>query len=91
MRGGDSEQSNRLYPEFVTNPVGYFTLSAIKDGQCTGCDLWGVNLEDADLSSANLRGANLKDSDLRNANLEGANLEGATMKGANTETKRTCR
>jgi len=78
-------------PEFVTNPVRHFTLSAIKDGQCTGCDLWGVNLEDADLSSANLRGANLKDSDLRNANLEGANLEGATMKGANTETKRTCR
>ena len=66
-------------------------LKKIKDGQCPGCDLWGVNLEDADLSSANLRGANLKDSDLRNANLEGANLEGATMKGANTETKRTCR
>ena len=66
-------------------------LKKIKDGQCPGCGLWGVNLEDADLSSANLRGANLKDSDLRNANLEGANLEGATMKGANTETKRTCR
>jgi hypothetical protein len=36
LRGGDSERSNRLYPEFVTNPVGYFALSAIKDGQSAG-------------------------------------------------------
>ena len=74
-----SERSNRLCPEFVTNPVRHFALSAIKDGQCTGCDLWGVNLEDADLSSANLRGANLKDSDLRNATLTNADLVGANL------------
>jgi hypothetical protein len=36
LRGGDSERSNRLYPEFVTNPVGHFALSAIKDGQSAG-------------------------------------------------------
>ncbi len=54
-------------------------LKKIKDGQCPGCDLWGVNLEDADLSSANLRGANLKNSDLRNATLTNADLVGANL------------
>ena len=39
LRGGDSERSNRLYPEFVTNPVGNFALSAIKDGQSAGLHL----------------------------------------------------
>jgi hypothetical protein len=51
-------------------------LKKIKDGQCPGCDLWGVNLEDADLHGANLHGANLKASDLRNATLTNADLVG---------------
>lgn len=54
-------------------------LKKVKGGQCPGCDLWGVNLENAQLPSANLRGANLKDSDLRRANLTNADFVGSDL------------
>lgn len=67
---------------------------------CTGCDLSGKDLRNADLhdltltgddlSGADLRGANLKGAiltgvDLSNARLDGADLRGATLTGSDID------
>lgn len=55
---------------------------------CYGCDLAGVNLDNAHLRGADLEGADLshatlRDIDLRGANLKGVNFTGADLTGAN--------
>jgi uncharacterized protein YjbI with pentapeptide repeats len=64
-------------------------LTQLKNtGNCTRCDLSGLNLKQANLAGVILRDANLKGVDftganLRGADLTGANLEGAVLNGAN--------
>ena len=53
-------------------------------GSCQGCDLSGVDLEEANLEGADLEGANLSGAVLSGANLRftfltGENLEGAIL------------
>ncbi|NER48655.1 MAG: protein kinase [Symploca sp. SIO1A3] len=64
----------------------------LETGQCSSCDLRGVDLRDAklqgvdltnaDLSDADLRGADLRSADLENVNLTATDLRGADLRGA---------
>jgi uncharacterized protein YjbI with pentapeptide repeats/beta-lactamase regulating signal transducer with metallopeptidase domain len=49
---------------------------------CTGCDLSGQDLRNADLHDLSLTGDNLSDSDLRGANLRNAILTGVDLSNA---------
>lgn len=51
-------------------------------GNCPGCNMAGIKLNEASLIKANLQGANLEGADLRYANLRRADLSGAILKNA---------
>jgi len=48
-------------------------------GNCPGCNMAGIKLNEASLIKANLQGANLEGADLRYANLRRADLSGAIL------------
>ncbi|HKW44556.1 MAG TPA: pentapeptide repeat-containing protein [Candidatus Eremiobacteraceae bacterium] len=49
---------------------------------CTGCDLSGKDLRNADLHGLRLSGDDMSRADLRGANLRGTNFEGVDLSGA---------
>lgn len=72
-------------PVAPTPSVGNALSQLLATGQCSGCNLAGVDLEKADLRGVDLSNANLVRADLEEVNLSGANLRGADLTGADLE------
>ncbi|AOX00794.1 protein kinase [Moorena producens PAL-8-15-08-1] len=73
--------SSAITYAWITSPARQLLTS----GECQGCNLPNINLQDKNLNKAKLQGANLSGADLEGTNLWKANLKGANLSGANLE------
>ncbi len=55
----------------------------MKTGDCVGCDLSSIKINNMDLSGSDLRGANLNNAQMQGTNLFKADLFGTILSGAN--------
>jgi uncharacterized protein YjbI with pentapeptide repeats/beta-lactamase regulating signal transducer with metallopeptidase domain len=76
-----SHRSNAAAPKTVALSGSSLDVRTLLQA-CTGCDLSGKDLRNADLHGLRLTGDDMSNADMRGANLRGTNFEGVDLNGA---------